>query len=159
MADVSRIAAEILLSLQPILTGANVDPPRMISLEPATLQMRVCGKPCNVMAWYAPEGTIYIDSRLDVVNHMGNRSVIVHELVHHVQRMSRGSPAKSCEAWARREQETYTTQAFWLRSKGLRSGNIALQARFLRCDNRAAFEDRERSEIRSGQTALSAHAN
>ncbi len=64
MGDVSRIAAEILLSLQPMLAGANVDPPRMITLEPATPQMPACGKPCNVMAWYAPEGTIYNDSRI-----------------------------------------------------------------------------------------------
>lgn len=159
MADISRIAAEILIALMPVLPGADVDPPRMIVLEPEFLQMRICGKPCKVMAWYAPEGTIYIDSRLDVVNHMGHRSVVVHELVHHVQRMSRGARSQNCDEWMRREQEAYATQAFWLRSKGLRSGNITLQARFLRCDHRARIDDREPSEYHSERTTLSTHSD
>jgi hypothetical protein len=138
MGDISRIAAEILLSLQPVLAGANVEPPPMYAIEPRVLQMQVCGKPCKVMAWYSPDGSIYIDNRLDVANHMGDRSVVVHELVHHVQRVSLGTEAQDCDEWMRREREAYTAQAHWLRSKGLRAGNITLQARFLRCGTRQA---------------------
>ena len=133
MGDISRIAAEILLSLQPIVAGADVQPPRMFAIEPEILQMRVCGKPCKVMAWYSPQGTIYIDNRLDVVNQMSHRSVVVHELVHHVQRTTLGSRAQDCEEWLRREQEAYGAQASWLHSMGLRAGSITYQSRFLRC--------------------------
>jgi len=157
--DVSRIAAEILISLIPVLPGSDVDPPRMIALDAETLQARACGRPCKVMAWYAPEGTIYIDNRLDVANYMGDRSIVVHELVHHVQRMSRGERAKNCNEWAQREQEAYAAQAFWLRSRGLRPGNITLQARFLRCSERVDTRQPASSERHPEQVTLSTHSD
>jgi hypothetical protein len=160
MGDISRIAAEILLSLQPVLAGANVEPPRMLALEPQALQMRVCGKPCKVMAWYS-EGTIYIDNRLDVVNHMGDRSIVVHELVHHVQRMNIGARAQNCEDWLRREQEAYSAQAQWLHSKGLRARKITLQARFLRCgtQQQAKVKKQNPSDANLEDTILSTHSD
>ena len=160
MGEFSRIAAEILLSLQPVLAGANVEPPPMFAVEPNTLQMRVCGKPCKVMAWYSPDGVIYIDNRLDVVNHMGHRSVVVHELVHHVQRVNLGTRAQSCHEWSRREQEAYAAQADSLHSKGLRARNITLQARFLRCDQKqAGADERDPSEPHSEDAIISTHSD
>lgn len=159
MGDLSRIAAEILLSLQPILAGANIDPPRMVAVEPQKLQMWVCGKPCKVMAWYAPEGTIYIDNRLNVAKHVGARSVVVHELVHHVQRRTHGGRAQSCEEWMQREQEAYATQAIWLRSKGVRARNITFQARFLRCGRPAVDEDPQAPDSGTDNTILSTHSD
>ena len=105
-----------------------------------------------------PEGTVYIDSRLDIENHMGDRSVVVHELVHHIQRMTLGSRADNCEEWARREQQAYGAQAVWLRSRGLRAGNLTLQARFLRCDRRSQADVRETFEPASDGTPLSTNS-
>ncbi len=141
MGDLSRIAAEILLSLQPVLAGAQVQPPPMVAVEPRVLQMQACGRPCRVLAWYAPHGTIYIDNRLDIETRMEHRSIVVHELVHHVQRARFGSAAKDCDDWLMREREAYLAQARWLRSKGLGSGNVGLQVRMLRCAPQHAAGD------------------
>jgi hypothetical protein len=138
MGDLSRIAAEILLSLQPFMAGAQVQPPPMVAVEPRVLQMRVCGRPCRVLAWYSPDGTIHIDNRLDIETRMTHRSIVVHELVHHVQRARLGSAAKDCDDWLAREREAYLAQARWLRSMGLGAGNIGLQLRLLRCGARQA---------------------
>jgi hypothetical protein len=121
--------------------------------------MRVCGKPCKVMAWYS-DGTIYIDNRLDAVNHMGHRSIVVHELVHHVQRVNLGARAHSCDEWMRREQEAYSAQASWLHSKGLRARNITLQARFLRCGaQQAGNEEKDLSDRHPEDTIISTHSD
>lgn len=159
MGDLSRIAAEILLSLQPVLAGAQVQPPPMVAVEPRVLQMRVCGRPCQVLAWYSPHGTIYIDNRLDIETRMADRSIVVHELVHHVQRTRLGSTAKDCDDWLMREREAYLAQARWLRSKGLGSGNIGLQVRMLRCAAQQADKAEPAPAGRADDAILATHSD
>ena len=103
-------------------------------MEPRKLQERVCGGKCPVIAWYAPEGAIYLDSRLDLKRNIMARGVLVHELVHHIQRMQSGHRARNCAEWRERERKAYSVQAFWLRKQGIYSANLMLEARLVRCE-------------------------
>lgn len=113
---------------------APLDPPRVEALAPAELQQRVCSSKCQVFAWYSPEGTIYLDNRLDLKGNVYSRSILVHELVHHIQRLRTGRRAQNCADWANRERQAYAIQAHWLRLRGIASQDLMLQARLtLRC--------------------------
>lgn len=133
MSDLSLLAAQILVSLSPLLAGANVDPPRTVAVAPAKLQMMACAKPCRVLAWYSPAGTIYLDRRLDLVGNLQHQSILVHELVHHTQRLRRGRRARDCGEWLDREQAAYLAQARWLRARGQATGSLMRATRLLRC--------------------------
>lgn len=116
------------------MTGEPVlDAPRVVAIEPAELQQRVCGQACRVYAWYAPDGMIYLDSRLNPETSIMAKSVLVHELVHHIQRMRLGGPAADCDEWARREREAFGIQASWLRMNGLYPNHNWFRSRQVTC--------------------------
>ncbi len=136
MSDAISIGADLLLSVLAMLGQGPLDNPRVTMLEPQKLQERVCGGKCRVLAWYAPEGTIYLDNRLDLKRNVMARGVLVHELVHHIQRLRTGRKARDCTEWRDREHKAYTIQAFWLRDQGIRSTALMLQARLILCETR-----------------------
>ena len=133
MRDISGIASDLLIALQLMLGQPPLDPPKAVAIEPAQLQQRVCGRACKVWAWYGPEGTIYIDNRLDVERNVMARSILVHELSHHIQRLSTGKRADGCQEWVRREREAYLIQAKWLVSTGARARGVMRQRNLVRC--------------------------
>ena len=134
MSNLSSLAADLLLSVLVMLGQKPLDTPRVETLEPAQLQQRVCGAKCRVFAWYAPEGTIYLDKRLDLKRNLYARSILVHELVHHIQRLRTGHQAQNCAEWSARERRAYAVQAHWLKVHGVVSHDLMLQARLtLRC--------------------------
>lgn len=133
MIDISQLAAQVLISLLPLLPGSDVVPPRAVAVEPAVLQDWACGRPCGVRAWYSPTGTVVVDNRLDLSNDLRARSILVHELVHHVQRMREGVRARNCEDWQKREADAYRIQATWLHEHGIPAGDMVRQVRLLRC--------------------------
>lgn len=138
MTDISTLAAELLLALQITLGQTPIDPPRAISMDMDTLKQRVCAQPssrgCRIKAWYSPEGTVYIDENLDLENDIFSKGILVHELIHHVQRMKTGGPALDCKEWRRREHEAYAVQIFWLQKQGWHTGSLRGQFPFVRCD-------------------------
>lgn len=138
MRDITIIASELLLALQLMLGQNPLNPPKTVSVEPAQLQQRVCGRACKVWAWYSPEGTIYIDRRLDVEHDLMARSILVHELSHHIQRMSTGKRSENCGEWLRREREAFLIQAKWLAAAGAGSWSVMRQRNLVRC-NAGAF--------------------
>ena len=134
MTTPSTLAAELLTAVLVMLGEGPLDSPRVETLPSAQLQDRVCGKPCRVFAWYAPEGAIYLDKSLNLKGDMYARSILVHELVHHIQRMRTGRRARDCGEWSTRERRAYAIQAHWLKVHGIRSFDLMLQARLtLRC--------------------------
>ncbi len=133
MQDYSSIAADLLLGVLMMMGQPALDGPRTVSIEPKKLQERVCGGSCRVMAWYSPEGTIYLDKRLNLNRNILARGVLVHELVHHVQRMRTGRSASSCKEWRERERAAYAIQSHWLRGKGIIAADLMLQSRLVRC--------------------------
>ncbi len=134
MTNISSLAADLLLGVLTMLGQGALDAPRIETVESAELQQRACGRKCRVVAWYSPEGTIYLDKRLNVKRDLYARSVLVHELMHHIQRMRTGRRAQNCVEWSNRERRAYAVQSYWLKSRGVVSHDLMLQARLtLRC--------------------------
>lgn len=92
------------------------DQPRIVSLPHAALEERVCGRPCRVMAFTWPNGTIIIDDALRIGGDAMATSILVHELTHFLQMRSVTHPLPTgCAAWTEREREAFEVQARWLR--------------------------------------------
>lgn len=62
MTDISVFAAQLFVTVPLVLGQDPIDLPRVMAVDPAALQHRVCpGRPaqsCQIKAWYSPEGTI-----------------------------------------------------------------------------------------------------
>ena len=61
--------------------------PEIHLVPESEMQQRVCaGRPCRVKAFYHPEWGVYVNEDMDVVNDPFDRSILLHELVHHLQK-------------------------------------------------------------------------
>jgi hypothetical protein len=92
--------------------------PRMYSLNEKDLQALYCGnsKKCDVVTAVYDDGAIYFDEDYDA-KHPVWRSILFHEMVHHVQYMKQGN-TKTCDVWYKKEREAYNLQATYLRKQG-----------------------------------------
>ncbi|NIO43833.1 MAG: hypothetical protein GTO41_29000 [Burkholderiales bacterium] len=78
-----------------------------------------CGTRCAALAVYRSGEGIYIDQALRPETDVFARSVLLHELVHYVQDVSKElASARPCERWYRREQEAYAIQKRFLMLAG-----------------------------------------
>ncbi|MDZ4790646.1 MAG: DUF6647 family protein [Hyphomicrobiales bacterium] len=135
MDALQTLAIELLISLQiyfPAANAAALKSLRVETINPAELQNRVCGAPCQVWAWYSPDGVIYIDARLDTARNTLARSIIVHEIVHHAQHIAHGHAA-DCADWIGRERQAFAVQSAWLRSQGVRPPSFVQRVNSMRC--------------------------
>ena len=92
-----------------------------VQLRPvAELQPMVCKGPCPVRGFYLPRKGVFLNDSLDIRNDVVARSVLLHELVHHVQEVNRRfvSAPNQCERWWAREREAYDIQNAYLRENG-----------------------------------------
>lgn len=137
MNDISGLAAELLLAFQLALGQVPLDPPRAVAIDASELKQMACSDPqargCRVFAWYAPNGTVYIDQALDLKRDVFAQSILVHELVHHVQRLKTGRAAADCAEWRQREHEAYALQIQWLRNRGWNTGSLRSRVPFVHC--------------------------
>ena len=79
------------------------------------LEREACGGPCAIYGWFPGGRTIYLDQRLDPVKYPGDRSILVHELVHYLQQESGAYEGRmDCQAWTGRESEAFDIQIRWL---------------------------------------------
>lgn len=136
MSSIASIVAELITVI-----GLSMNSPAMVVSDPvirqldaSELQHRVCGKPCRVLAWYGPDGIIYIDNRVDPQRNIVAKGILLHELVHHVQREARGGNAESCMEWLQREHQAYRIQAQWLFDNGIDASPLIWQVRTVRCN-------------------------
>ena len=90
------------------------DLPKVTLVPHSVIVERVCKKPCPVYAYFDPKMGILLDQRLDPVNDLNARSILLHELVHFVQWRSAGRNPRSCDEWLKRESEAYDIQFKWL---------------------------------------------
>lgn len=82
----------------------------------AEIRERFCHGNCAVEAFYAPEDGIYIDETLDLEKDEYARSILLHELVHHMQRVT-GTFQKipsPCVRWFAAERQAYEIQNRYL---------------------------------------------
>lgn len=91
------------------------DLPTVVRVPHAALEAMACGRPCAVLGFAAPDGTIALDDTLHLGADAADTSILVHELTHVLQRAAAGSaPAADCAAWLEREREAYDVQYRWL---------------------------------------------
>ncbi|HZP92338.1 MAG TPA: DUF6647 family protein [Burkholderiales bacterium] len=82
----------------------------------AVMQQKICGHPCRVKAFYHPQWGVYVDDSLDVFHDPFDRSILLHELVHHLQRVTGrfDSVSGSCLRKNAEELEAYEIQNRYL---------------------------------------------
>ena len=90
--------------------------PEVRQVSQAELQRRFCNGPCGVKAFYAPEEGVFIDESFDLSRNVHARSVLLHELVHHMQAKSGRFDAmtNACVRSNRAEAEAYRVQNLYL---------------------------------------------
>ncbi len=129
-----------LLSWAVTLSGypAPAQPPEVVRTPHAFFVDNACGgRECKVYGWYAGGSKLYIDERMDPQTDILAASVVVHEMVHYLQGISRngGMPAKgaafgerpTCSAAIDMEREAYGVQrAFLLQSGTFRPVGLSM---------------------------------
>lgn len=111
--DPRRIVAELLTDLH-----YDGPPPDLTWVDPARV-IEACA--CRPPAFYR-DGSAYLSRALDL-NDLFQRSILLHELVHHIQWVAAG-PARDCYEWHRREVAAHAAQNAWLMQHG--SGKRAI---------------------------------
>jgi hypothetical protein len=122
----------VLLSWAVTLSGypAPSQPPEVVKVPHAFFVTNACGgRECKVYGWYAGGKKIYLDERMDPQAQLLASSVVVHEMVHYLQGLSRngGVPAKgaaygellSCTDAVAMEREAYGVQREFLHRYGV----------------------------------------
>ena len=114
------VVASLLIFVQSATGYAHAEKPPQIAFVPhAELERTACNRPCKIYGWYPRGEIIYLDDRLDPINDIRARSILLHELVHYLQQAHGAFTGGSeCENWSRRELEAYRVQARWLADKG-----------------------------------------
>ena len=96
---------------------AEIAPPAVHSVPQAEIAQAVCGRPCMVRAYYLPEKGIFLDAALSPAEDVVARSILFHEIVHHVQHLrNRYSDQPECDRLKNREREAYVLQNQYLLS-------------------------------------------
>jgi hypothetical protein len=114
----------VLLSWAVTLSGYPMPerPADVAKVSHAYLVDQACnGRECKVMGWFPPGHTIYVDDRLNPKDNLLAASIVVHEMVHHLQHEAgRIDPAKwSCANAIQLEREAYSIQREFLLRYGV----------------------------------------
>jgi hypothetical protein len=90
--------------------------PEVHRVPAQTLSEKICRRPCPVKAFYHPDMGIYIDETLRIAENVYDRSILLHELVHYVQRTSGkfGAVSGFCNRKSAEELEAYKIQNLYL---------------------------------------------
>lgn len=110
----------------------DIDLPVMIPKTENQLKQIFCpGQDCSVSAIYS-KGTVYYDKRIDYKNNVIDRSIIIHELIHHIQAKKYGLTYE-CDMWYHKERQAYKLQADYLRSRGINASFVNDVTASLKC--------------------------
>ena len=116
-ASLSSTVVELLATIQ-LLAGypAPEVAPEVHLVSQSWIQAEVCVKACRVPAFYDPARGVFIDERLDLRSDTFNRSILLHELVHHFQASSGRFETlpSECERRNAEELEAYRIQNKYL---------------------------------------------
>lgn len=106
--------------------------PIMIPKTEKELQHIFCpGEECSVSAIYS-RGTVYYDKRIDYKNNIIDRSILIHEFIHHIQAAKYGYTYE-CDLWYFKERQAYKLQANYLRSHGVNASFVNDVTASLKC--------------------------
>jgi hypothetical protein len=95
----------------------EIAPPQVRFVPQQEIARVACGQPCFARAYYEPGKGVVLDEQLRPHEDLVARSILLHEIVHHVQHHhnSYGELAE-CERFRRREREAYALQNEFLLS-------------------------------------------
>jgi hypothetical protein len=115
--SLASLAVQLLASIHS-LSGypPTKDLPEIHQASLAEIQQQFCHGTCSAQAFYKPDIGIYIDESFDLEKDQFARSVLLHELVHHLQRVS-GTFQKmpsECDRWFAAERQAYEIQNRYL---------------------------------------------
>jgi len=113
---ISTLVGELLLAIQ-LLTGYSVPAlkPEIKLVPHQVIEQQACDGHCQVLGWFPPGSTIYLDDRLNPIGHVGHKAILLHELVHYLQQENGAHEAGTdCRNWQDREQEAVDIQYKWL---------------------------------------------
>jgi len=85
---------------------------------------------CTVSAIYT-KGVVYYDYTLDP-NNIIDRSIMVHEMIHHIQRAQWGD-TYTCSRWLKKERQAYRLQSLYLYRRGVKLPYIETVISNLKC--------------------------
>jgi hypothetical protein len=94
--------------------------PEVHALPQIEIQRRLCdSRPCRIKAFYHPDWGVIVDEMLDVHNDPFDRSIQLHELVHHLQKTTgKFEIASFCSRRIAEELEAYEIQNRYLSEIG-----------------------------------------
>ncbi len=95
--------------------------PQIQRVSVVEMQHKICdGRSCGVKAFYHPEWGVYVDEALDIENNTFARSILLHELVHHLQKTTGKFDAvpNFCNRRNAQELEAYEIQNRYLADQG-----------------------------------------
>lgn len=112
-----------LLSWAVLLSGhpAPKELPEVVFVPHQYMVEHACNRrECRVLGWYAGGREIYLDERLDVQGNLFHSSILVHEMVHYLQRHSGAFQGDfSCANAMTMERQAYAVQAEYLVRYGI----------------------------------------
>jgi hypothetical protein len=97
---------------QPLVSDAL---PEVHRVPHAQIEAMACQQACRVRAIYVPHLGVYLDDTLDLEQNPFDRSILLHELVHHAQAvMGKYEDLSLCQSWRSSEVEAYRIQDAYL---------------------------------------------
>lgn len=119
-AELRQLAKQLLSSIDHLVryprTGAMPD---IHSLPQSEVAQQVCKTTCAVRAGFVAGQGIFLADNLDPFDDIFDRSILVHELVHHLQEQSKSYAHETpCRRWHAREMEAYAVQNTYLVQSG-----------------------------------------
>lgn len=110
----------------------DISIPNMIPKTEKELKEMFCPKQdCSVSAIYV-DGIVYYDKRIDYNKNIIDRSIIIHEMIHHIQGKKYGLTF-TCDMWYHKEREAYKLQARFLRSQRVNTSFVNDVTASLKC--------------------------
>lgn len=90
--------------------------PEVHAVSRAEMQRDICGgRACAVKAYYHPDRGVFVDATLDLAGDPFDRSILLHELVHHLQKTTgKFDGVPSCNRKNAQELEAYEIQNRYL---------------------------------------------
>lgn len=133
------LVAELFAAIK-LLSGYPIPEqlPEIHVVSPAEIQRMLCKGDCGIKAFYLPGKGIYLSNAVGPLDDAFGRSVLLHELVHHVQHVTGrfDGVADTCDRWFSKEREAYQVQNAYLQREGERR-RFALDSLPFMCGDRA----------------------
>jgi hypothetical protein len=113
--------------------------PEVHSFPQSEMRRRLCeGRPCSIKAYYHPDWGVVIDETLDVHHDPFDRSILLHELVHHLQKTT-GKFEVVASFCSRRMAEEL--EAYEIQNRYLSKANTSRRALFMGSTGKCADAD------------------